>query len=268
MMSVSSIASSKRFIVGPKPTLRASISTSPCCGVQVVKPQASLKQSKETDLFNGINPTLLLGIAGVAAPLIFCSDPALAIGGQYGLIEGRSFALMHPAIMFFLFGASIYTGNLGLGWRRARELATKIKETKAQLPALNAEGIRPPSALDAEITQMEGERKELIGKKLNEKHESWGNLLLALGVLFGVAGPFNTYLRTGKLFPGPHLWAGATIVVLWALAAALGPSMKKGNEGARIAHIALNTVNVALFAWQIPTGLDIVAKVFEFTTWP
>ena len=48
----------------------------------------------------------------------------------------------------------------------------------------------------------------------------------------------------------------------------LCPAPQKGNENARSAHIALNTINVALFAWQIPTGLDIVYKVFEFTSWP
>lgn len=72
----------------------------------------------------------------------------------------------------------------------------------------------------------------------------------------------------GKLFPGPHLWAGAAITVLWALAAALTPAMKKGNETARSLHIALNTVNVGLFLWQIPTGLEIVEKVLQFTTLP
>ena len=70
-------------------------------------------------------------------------------------------------------------------------------------------------------------------------------------MLFSVSGAFNTFLRTGKLFPGPHLYAGMAITVLWALAAALVPSMQKGNETARSAHIALNTVNVLLFAWQV-----------------
>jgi len=58
------------------------------------------------------------------------------------------------------------------------------------------------------------------------------------------------------------------ITVLWALAAALVPPMQKGSETARNLHIALNTLNVLLFVWQIPTGLDIVWKVFEFTKWP
>jgi hypothetical protein len=87
-------------------------------------------------------------------------------------------------------------------------------------------------------------------------------------VLESVGGALNTYIRTGKLFPGPHLFAGAAITVLWAAAAALVPAMQKGDETARSLHIALNTVNVLLFIWQIPTGLEIVGKVFEFTTWP
>ena len=68
-------------------------------------------------------------------------------------------------------------------------------------------------------------------------------------------------LPAGQLYPGPHLFAGAGITVLWALAAALVPAMSKGNEAARSAHIALNTLNILLFAWQVggwvggwPTG--------------
>lgn len=122
-----------------------------------------------------------------------------------------------------------------------------------------------------------------------------------------------TCAAAGKLFPGPHLYAGAAITVLWAVAAALVPQMQvqfllhqqgkrvlrwcctgavlvmhwchagrgqgewwagacvmcavqegrvftrppfrsqaqKGNEAARNAHIALNCVNILLFAWQV-----------------
>lgn len=55
----------------------------------------------------------------------------------------------------------------------------------------------------------------------------------------------------GKLFPGPHLYAGAGIVALWAVAASLVPAMQKGSEAARTLHITLNCVNIALFAWQV-----------------
>jgi hypothetical protein len=84
-----------------------------------------------------------------------------------------------------------------------------------------------------------------------DKHNNMGSLLLGAGVLIGVEGCVNTWMRTGKLFPGPHLFAGAGIVVLWALAAALVPAMQKGDNNARNMHIALNAVNVALFAWQV-----------------
>lgn len=56
--------------------------------------------------------------------------------------------------------------------------------------------------------------------------------------------------------------------MLWAGAAALVPAMQKGSETARNLHIALNALNVLLFVSQIPTGIDIVFKVFEFTKWP
>ena len=64
--------------------------------------------------------------------------------------------------------------------------------------------------------------------------------------------PHQSYcLLAGKLFPGPHLYAGAAIVVLWATAASLVPAMSKGNEAARTAHITLNSLNLLLFAWQV-----------------
>jgi hypothetical protein len=172
--------------------------------------------------------------------------------------------------MFFLFGATGYTGWLGLRWRRTREIPDLVKALKAQLPRApaDAETPRPASPLDGQISELEAERKALIASGARVKHFNWGSLLLALGVLIAIEGPANTYLRTGKLFPGPHLYAGAGIVVLWAAAAALVPQMQKGNDTARSLHIALNCVNLALFAWQVPTGLEIVAKVFEFTTLP
>lgn len=39
------------------------------------------------------------------------------------------------------------------------------------------------------------------------------------------------------------------------------------NEMSRTLQVAPNEVNVLLFIWQILPGLEIVGKVFEFTTW-
>mmetsp|Transcript_10641 Transcript_10641/g.25230 ORF Transcript_10641/g.25230 Transcript_10641/m.25230 type:complete len:183 (-) Transcript_10641:249-797(-) len=128
--------------------------------------------------------------------------------------------------------------------------------------------VPPPWPLSCGPSQPLQERKELAAGNFRDRHNYWGSALLGLGVLLSIEGGLNTYLRVGKLFPGPHLFAGAGITVLWALAASLVPAMQKGNDTARSLHIALNTVNIGLFAWQLPTGFDIVLKVFKFAPWP
>ena len=45
-----------------------------------------------------------------------------------------------------------------------------------------------------------------------DRHFNWGSILLGAGVLFSVTGAVNTYIRTEKLFPGPHLYAGVGMV--------------------------------------------------------
>eukprot|EP00245_Coleochaete_scutata_P003596 TRINITY_DN152_c0_g1_i1.p1 TRINITY_DN152_c0_g1~~TRINITY_DN152_c0_g1_i1.p1 ORF type:complete len:327 (+),score=47.33 TRINITY_DN152_c0_g1_i1:46-981(+) len=209
---------------------------------------------------------LLLG-AFTALGMLANAPDALAAGGQFGLLEGRSAALLHPALMFFLFGTTAWAGWLGWQWRTVRTLQTEINDLKATLPA-TAGADAPPSPVEKQIADLTQKRKELIAGGYRDRHFNVGSLLLGLGVATSVGGCLNTFARTGKLFPGPHLFAGAGITVLWALASACVPAMQKGNETARSLHIALNSINLLLFVWQIPTGLEIVGKVFEFTTWP
>ena len=123
-------------------------------------------------------------------------------------------------------------------------------------------------ALDTQIRELTETRKTLAAKNLKDKHEITGSWLLGAGVGVSILGGFNTYMRAGKLFPGPHLYAGMAITGLWAAAAALVPAMQKGNETARSLHIALNCINLALFAWQVNTGIGITLKVIEFTKFP
>jgi hypothetical protein len=227
--------------------------------------------------------------AAVAALLLLPADAALAVGGELGILEGRSFALLHPLIMGGLFAYTLWAGYLGWQWRRVRTVQDEINALKKQLkpaaaatPAAVGAGAdssstttpppaaasKSPSPAEARIEELTDERKALLKGSFRDRHFNAGSLLLGLGVLESVGGALNTWFRTGKLFPGPHLFAGAAITVLWAAAAALVPAMQKGDETARSLHIALNAVNVLLFVWQIPTGLEIVGKVFEFTTWP
>lgn len=228
-----------------------------------------MPETSSSPTSSGVELTKLdMAAAGLMGPLLMFVGDAAAADGQYGLLEGRSAALVHPIVMAALFGTTLYAGYLGFQWRRLREVSTEIGDKKKALPKKNEDGERPASPLDGEIKELEDVRKELSSGNFRDRHNDLGSALLGLGVLTSVGGALNTYLRVGKLFPGPHLFAGAGITVCWALAASLVPAMKKGDDTARSLHIALNTVNVALFAWQLPTGWEIVLKVFQFTSWP
>ena len=54
------------------------------------------------------------------------------------------------------------------------------------------------------------ERAALVKGNFRDRHFNAGSLLLAGGVAIAVEGCVNTWMRTGRLFPGPHLWAGAS----------------------------------------------------------
>lgn len=202
-----------------------------------------------------------------SAPLLLDVPAAMAVDREYGILEGTSAALVHPIVMGGLLLATLYAGYLGWQWRRVRTLQDDITALKKQVPVPAAEGAAPSPA-ELQIQTLSEERKQLVKGNFRERHFNVGSILLGGGVLIAVEGCVNTFLRTGRLYPGPHLYAGAGIVVLWAVAAALVPAMQKGNNSARNAHIALNALNVLLFLWQVPTGLDIVQKVFQFTTFP
>ncbi|KAL9245433.1 hypothetical protein vseg_019091 [Gypsophila vaccaria] len=215
-----------------------------------------------------------LSLTALTLPFFLDAQDALAAGGEYGLLEGRTMALVHPIVMGGLFLYTLWAGYLGWQWRRIRTIQNEINELKKQVQpvAVTPDGTpsvsAPPSPVEARIQELTQERKQLLKGNFRDRHFNAGSILLGFGVFEAIGGGVNTYMRTGKLFPGPHLYAGAAITVLWAAAAALVPAMQKGNETARSLHIALNALNVVLFIWQIPTGFDIVLKVFEFTKWP
>lgn len=208
---------------------------------------------------------LLATIAQTALPAMFYAEEAFAKGGEFGVLEGRTAALVHPFFLATMYFTSLYAGYLGLQWKKVRTVGEEIQELKKQG---QREGDDASNANQTKIDELTKERKELVAGNYKEKHFNAGSLLLAFGTILAIEGGMNTYIRTGKLFPGPHLFAGMGIVALWAAAAGLVPEMQRGNDKARQAHIALNAVNVLLFTWQIPTGLEIVGKVFQFTSWP
>jgi len=193
-------------------------------------------------------------------------------------------SLLHPAMMGSLLLFSLYTAFLGFQWRRQRTLGDDISALRKTLPDLEgatsvkeaiatADGSRLSvlqSALEveAQVTALTQERKDLAAAAPRDKHFSQGALLVFAGTLFAIEGPLNTYARAGKLFPGPHLYAGAGLVVLWALAASCVPAMQKGNDTARSMHIGANVAGIGLFGWQVVSGIPILQKVWELTKWP
>jgi hypothetical protein len=94
-------------------------------------------------------------------------------------------------------------------------------------------------------------------------NEKFNSVLLICG-----KGPLNTYARAGKLFPGPHLYVGAGLVCMWALAVACVPQMQKGSDLARTVHIGANIAGTGMFLWQLQSGIPILLKVWEKTSWP
>ena len=209
-------------------------------------------------------PDARLAALGVAALLASAPEAAQAKGGEFGVFEGRIISLAHPTIMAFVYGLSAFSAFTGWQWRQLREIGTEITAVKAELKELEAkavvaEGETAPASLVASISEHQAKvdaltatRKELAQGDFRDKHYQAGALVLGIGTSFAIEGPVNTFLRAQKLFPGPHLYAGAGIVVCWALAASLVPLMQKGNsqDAARYGHMAFNGLALALFTWQ------------------
>lgn len=139
---------------------------------------------------------------------------------------------VHPALMWVLFGLTLYALYLGVKVRRTRY----------------AEG---------------EEKKALVKGKFNVRHYQIGSILLALMVIGSIGAMAATYVNSGKLFVNPHLLVGLGMTGLIAVSASLSPFMQKGADWARYTHIFLNVVIVGLFGWQAITGIDIVQRIIS-----
>jgi Protein of unknown function (DUF4079) len=139
---------------------------------------------------------------------------------------------IHPALMWVLFGLTLYALYLGV----------KVRKTRS------ATG---------------DEKKELIKGKFNTKHFQIGSLVLALMVLGSLGAMAATYVNSGKLFVNPHLLTGLGMTGMIAVSASLSPFMQKGADWARYTHISINIVLVGLFAWQAVTGIGIVQNIIS-----
>jgi uncharacterized membrane protein len=137
----------------------------------------------------------------------------------------------HPVLMILASALALYTLYLGLQVRRLRTASAE-------------------------------ERKELIKGKFGQRHFLAGSLFLLLMVFGALGGMAVTYIRSHKLFVGPHLLAGLGIVALVTASAALAPLMKDGQKvWARHVHLLLNVVILGILGWQAVTGFQIVQRI-------
>jgi len=90
----------------------------------------SLKSSENNedtkDIYQIVDITLLPAVTGLFVAFGMAND-AFAKDGELGILEGKSFAMIHPIAMITLFLVAIYTGLLGLGWKTLREIGFELK---------------------------------------------------------------------------------------------------------------------------------------------
>lgn len=101
-------------------------------------------------------------------------------------------------------------------------------------------------------------------KKVTDRHFKTSAFLFAVMTCATFSGMANTFARTEKLFPGPHLYTGLGLVATMAVMVSFIPYMQKGKDWARNSHLAFGVGAVAMFAWQAKTGMDIVAKLLHW----
>jgi hypothetical protein len=173
----------------------------------------------------------LLGLAVAASPALpVHAEVPPALKDAFTSIP---VSLGHPATMWLLLGTSLYAFYLGWQSRQIR-------------------------SVDAE------RRKELVKSKVTQRHFTTASALFTIMTIATFSGMANTYARTGKLFPGPHLYAGLGLVGLMSVMSAMVPYMQQGKDWAKNVHFSLAFGAVALFGWQAKTGMIIVGKLLHW----
>jgi hypothetical protein len=192
----------------------------------------------------------IAAVCSLALPMLI-AQPALAVNGEYGFLEGVFAGMIHPVAMLLLYGVSLSAAYHGIKWRAVRTLADSIKLAKEQ------------GGDDITIKAMQEERSKLISGEHRDKHISLGAILLGTGVGLALEGGLSTYWRVGEIFPGEHLFAGLGLVCIWAISYALAPLMSKGNVTAKNIHFGANLIGLGLFTWQILSGWEGMVNVFN-----
>lgn len=190
--------------------------------------QTILPQSPEDPL---LSTPVIIALATAAALFSDGVAPAEAIPAALKeAFKTMPANLLHPAVMWGAVAATLYTFYLG----------TQVREIRSAEPE---------------------RRKELVQARVSDRHYRTSAILFSITTITTFAGMANTYNRAGKLFPGPHLYAGLGIVALMSLMSSMVPYMQKGKLWAKNAHFAMAFGVTALFGWQAKSGMMIVGKL-------
>lgn len=85
----------------------------------------------------------------------------MAKNAEYGLLEGKAAALVHPTVMGLLYVFTLYTGYLGLQWRKARELGDELKPLQQEHKSLQAKA-ESLKAQEQSTTSLDKQLREVV----------------------------------------------------------------------------------------------------------
>ncbi len=98
----------------------------------------------------------------------------------------------------------------------------------------------------------------------SRRHQKLSSALLFLTVLIMFVGMANTFARTGRLFPGPHLYGAFVMVLAICANVALAPWLREKTE-LRLFHTAIGGMVILLVFEQLYSGFALciaLVKVF------
>ena len=84
---------------------------------------------------------------------VFPEQQAAAANAEYGLLEGKGAALVHPLLMAGLYLTTLYTGYQGLKWREVRPAEEPHVYTYVTAINLCYEGSEPLPRKSARIAE-------------------------------------------------------------------------------------------------------------------
>lgn len=96
----------------------------------------------------------------------------------------------------------------------------------------------------------------------DRRHHKLSAALVFLTTLGCFIGMGNTYARSARLFPGPHLWGGLAVLLAASANVSLVPWFQDAPR-VRLIHASVGLVIIILLANQIKSGIPILVSVWR-----